>query len=185
MIPCSWRIWNMFDSNVSGDNFSSFHEFSSLKSNNMLLFQYYNLWCLQAMKEGLEWQLWNWKRAESLTASPFAVFWRTIFQCTPDLDSSEFRYAILPINIPMNLARRRRPLQSRLRSVKLSKGKFVFQNSLEVTGTFKMKKVKLVEEGFDPTLIQDPLYFLDLTQKKYIPLSQEIHNSIMSHDIKL
>ncbi|KAK7121277.1 hypothetical protein R3I93_022385 [Phoxinus phoxinus] len=59
------------------------------------------------------------------------------------------------------------------------------QNSLEVTGTFKMKKVKLVEEGFDPTLIQDPLYFLDLTQKKYIPLSQETHNSIMSHDIKL
>lgn len=48
-----------------------------------------------------------------------------------------------------------------------------------------MKKVKLVEEGFDPTLIEDPLYFLDLTQKKYIPLSQEIHNSIMAQDIKL
>lgn len=63
--------------------------------------------------------------------------------------------------------------------------KFIFQNSLEITGTFKMKKVKLVEEGFDPTLIQDPLYFLDLTQKKYIPLSQEIHNSIMTHNIKL
>ncbi|XP_073687593.1 long-chain fatty acid transport protein 2 [Garra rufa] len=59
------------------------------------------------------------------------------------------------------------------------------QNSLEVTGTFKMKKVKLVEEGFDPTLIEDPLYFLDLTQKKYIPLTQEIHKSIMSQDIKL
>lgn len=48
-----------------------------------------------------------------------------------------------------------------------------------------MKKVKLVEEGFDPTLIPDPLYFLDLTQKKYIPLTQEIHKSIMSQDIKL
>uniref|UniRef100_A0A673I209 long-chain-fatty-acid--CoA ligase n=1 Tax=Sinocyclocheilus rhinocerous TaxID=307959 RepID=A0A673I209_9TELE len=59
------------------------------------------------------------------------------------------------------------------------------QNSLEVTGTFKMKKVKLVEEGFDPNSIRDPLYFLDLTQKKYIPLSQKIHMSIMSQDIKL
>ncbi|XP_051548252.1 long-chain fatty acid transport protein 2-like [Myxocyprinus asiaticus] len=59
------------------------------------------------------------------------------------------------------------------------------QNSLEVTGTFKMKKVKLVEEGFDPKLIQDPLYFLDLTQNKYIPLTQEVYKSIMSHDIKL
>lgn len=87
--------------------------------------------------------------------------------------------------IPTDLASRRRPLQSQLHTVILSKGKFIFQNSLEITGTFKMKKVKLVEEGFDPTLIQDPLYFLDLTQKKYIPLSQEIHNSIMSHNIKL
>ncbi len=48
-----------------------------------------------------------------------------------------------------------------------------------------MMKVKLVEEGFDPTLIRDPLYFLDLTQRKYIPLSQEIHKSIMSQEIKL
>lgn len=59
------------------------------------------------------------------------------------------------------------------------------QNSMEITGTFKMKKVKLVEEGFDPAQIQDPLYFLDLTQKKYIPLTQEIFNSITSQDIKL
>ncbi|XP_051975179.1 long-chain fatty acid transport protein 2-like [Xyrauchen texanus] len=59
------------------------------------------------------------------------------------------------------------------------------QNSFEVTGTFKIKKVKLVEEGFDPRLIQDPLYFLDLTQKKYIPLTQELYKSITSHDIKL
>ncbi|KAA0724259.1 Very long-chain acyl-CoA synthetase [Triplophysa tibetana] len=59
------------------------------------------------------------------------------------------------------------------------------QNSLEMTGTFKMKKVQLVEDGFDPTRIKDRLYFLDLTQKKYIPLTQEIFNSIMSHDIKL
>ncbi|NP_001008639.1 hsFATP2a_ACSVL_like domain-containing protein [Danio rerio] len=59
------------------------------------------------------------------------------------------------------------------------------QNSLEVTGTFKMMKVKLVEEGFNPALIEDSLFFLDLTQKKYIPLSQDIYNSIMSQDIKL
>lgn len=61
----------------------------------------------------------------------------------------------------------------------------VFQNSLEMTGTFKMMKVKLVEEGFNPAQIQDLLYFLDLTQKKYIPLTQEVFNSIMSQDIKL
>ncbi|KAI4872118.1 hypothetical protein NFI96_031064 [Prochilodus magdalenae] len=59
------------------------------------------------------------------------------------------------------------------------------QSSLEMTGTFKMKKVKLVEEGFDPRLIQDPLYFLDLQQKKYIPLTQDIYNSVLAGDLKL
>uniref|UniRef100_A0AAR2ILZ7 long-chain-fatty-acid--CoA ligase n=1 Tax=Pygocentrus nattereri TaxID=42514 RepID=A0AAR2ILZ7_PYGNA len=59
------------------------------------------------------------------------------------------------------------------------------QNSLEMTGTFKLKKVKLVAEGFDPALIQDPLYFLDLAQKKYIPLTQDIYNSVLAGEIKL
>lgn len=48
-----------------------------------------------------------------------------------------------------------------------------------------MKKVKLVEEGFDPALIRDPLYFLDLVEKKYIPLTLEIYNSVIAGDIKL
>ncbi|XP_027028958.2 hsFATP2a_ACSVL_like domain-containing protein [Tachysurus fulvidraco] len=59
------------------------------------------------------------------------------------------------------------------------------QSSLELTGTFKMKKVKLVEEGFDPALIRDPLYFLDLAQKKYVALTQDIYNSLIAGDIKL
>lgn len=62
---------------------------------------------------------------------------------------------------------------------------FLLQSSLEVTGTFKMKKAKLVEEGFDPALIQDPLYFLDLALKKYIPLTQDIYNSVLTGSIKL
>ncbi|XP_062848119.1 hsFATP2a_ACSVL_like domain-containing protein [Trichomycterus rosablanca] len=59
------------------------------------------------------------------------------------------------------------------------------QNSLEITGTFKMKKVKLVEEGFDPALIHDQLYFLDLVKKKYVLLTQDIYNDVISGDIKL
>ncbi|KAM9495064.1 long-chain fatty acid transport protein 2 [Clarias gariepinus] len=59
------------------------------------------------------------------------------------------------------------------------------QSSLELTGTFKMKKVKLVEEGFDPALIRDPLYFLDVVEKKYTTLTQEMYNSVIAGDIKL
>lgn len=59
------------------------------------------------------------------------------------------------------------------------------QACLEMTGTFKMKKVRLVEEGFNPALIQDPLYFLDPEQKTYVPLTEEIYRAIASREIKL
>uniref|UniRef100_A0A8C5EQC4 long-chain-fatty-acid--CoA ligase n=1 Tax=Gouania willdenowi TaxID=441366 RepID=A0A8C5EQC4_GOUWI len=52
------------------------------------------------------------------------------------------------------------------------------QTCLEMTGTFKMKKVKLVEEGFNSTLIKDSLYFLDSERKTYVPLTKEIYRAI-------
>ncbi|XP_070762784.1 long-chain fatty acid transport protein 2 isoform X2 [Enoplosus armatus] len=59
------------------------------------------------------------------------------------------------------------------------------QPCLEMTGTFKMKKVKLVEEGFDPAHIKDPLYFLDPEKKMYVPLTEEIYRAVASREIKL
>uniref|UniRef100_A0A8C9X000 long-chain-fatty-acid--CoA ligase n=1 Tax=Sander lucioperca TaxID=283035 RepID=A0A8C9X000_SANLU len=59
------------------------------------------------------------------------------------------------------------------------------QNAVEVTGTFKQMKVKLVEESFDPGRIQDPLYILDDKEKSYIPLRSQVYSSIISGNIKL
>ncbi|XP_030578088.1 very long-chain acyl-CoA synthetase-like [Archocentrus centrarchus] len=59
------------------------------------------------------------------------------------------------------------------------------QNAVEVTGTFKQMKVKLVEEGFDPVRIQDPLYILDENEKSYVPLTAQIYNAILSGNMKL
>ncbi|XP_018521839.1 hsFATP2a_ACSVL_like domain-containing protein [Lates calcarifer] len=59
------------------------------------------------------------------------------------------------------------------------------QPFLEMTGTFKMRKVKLVEEGFNPAHIKDPLYFLDPEKKTYVPLTEEIYRAIASREIKL
>ncbi|KAM3869913.1 long-chain fatty acid transport protein 2 [Diretmus argenteus] len=59
------------------------------------------------------------------------------------------------------------------------------QSCLEMTGTFKMKKVKLVEEGFHPAHIKDPLYFLSPEKKTYVPLTEEIYAAIASGEIKL
>ncbi|KAF7644950.1 hypothetical protein LDENG_00213230 [Lucifuga dentata] len=59
------------------------------------------------------------------------------------------------------------------------------QNGMEVTGTFKQMKVKLVEEGFDPDLIQDPLYILDDYVKSYVLLTAQVYSSIASGNMKL
>lgn len=56
---------------------------------------------------------------------------------------------------------------------------------MEVTGTFKQMKVKLVEESFDPGHIQDPLYILDDKEKSYIPLTAQVYSGILSGHIKL
>ncbi|KAM6943053.1 long-chain fatty acid transport protein 2-like [Xenentodon cancila] len=59
------------------------------------------------------------------------------------------------------------------------------QNVLEVTGTFKQMKVKLMEQGFDPERIQDPLYILDDHAKSYIPLTVQLYSAIISGNMKL
>ncbi|XP_053275779.1 long-chain fatty acid transport protein 2 [Pleuronectes platessa] len=51
------------------------------------------------------------------------------------------------------------------------------QNSLVVTGTFKQMKVKLGEEGFNPALISDPLFFLE-DSEGYVPMTQEMYSAI-------
>ncbi|XP_012670370.2 very long-chain acyl-CoA synthetase-like [Clupea harengus] len=59
------------------------------------------------------------------------------------------------------------------------------QNSVEVTGTFKQMKKTLVEEGFNPTLITDPLFFLDDKEKSYIPMTKDIYKAVVSGNSKL
>ncbi|CAN9507172.1 unnamed protein product [Ophioblennius macclurei] len=59
------------------------------------------------------------------------------------------------------------------------------QNAVEVTATFKQLKMKLVEEGFDPGLIRDPLYILDDGERSYKLLTAEVHSAIVSGSMKL
>ncbi|XP_005626548.1 long-chain fatty acid transport protein 6 isoform X2 [Canis lupus baileyi] len=59
------------------------------------------------------------------------------------------------------------------------------QEKMETTGTFKLQKFQLVEEGFSPLKISDPLYFMDNLKKSYVPLTKELYNQIMLGEIKL
>lgn len=56
---------------------------------------------------------------------------------------------------------------------------------METTGTFKLQKIQLVEEGFHPLKISDPLYFMDTLKKAYVPLTKEIYNQIILEELKL
>lgn len=60
-----------------------------------------------------------------------------------------------------------------------------FQDQLEVTSTFKQRKVELVKEGFDPKLVSDPLYCMDPTKKTYVPLTNALYENISNGNVRL
>jgi fatty-acyl-CoA synthase len=49
---------------------------------------------------------------------------------------------------------------------------------IEITGTFKHRKVDLVKDGFDPAAISDPLFFLD-GERGYVKLDPELYGRIV------
>ncbi|KAK2491986.1 hypothetical protein MC885_005906 [Smutsia gigantea] len=59
------------------------------------------------------------------------------------------------------------------------------QDTIDITGTFKHRKVTLVEEGFNPEIIKDSLYFLDDKTAMYVPMTEDIYNAINNKSLKL
>jgi fatty-acyl-CoA synthase len=55
----------------------------------------------------------------------------------------------------------------------------------ETTGTFKLRKVKLKQQGFDPTAISEPLFALLERDRGYKALTTEIYRRIVSGKAKL
>lgn len=46
-------------------------------------------------------------------------------------------------------------------------------------------KMNLVEEGFHPNQISDPVYFLDEKIRDYVPLTLDIFNAVSSGKMKI
>jgi fatty-acyl-CoA synthase len=59
------------------------------------------------------------------------------------------------------------------------------QPELEVTGTFKHRKVELVAEGFDPARVRDPLWFFDAERGGYVPLDGDLHARIVGGAVRI
>ncbi|KAK0146690.1 Long-chain fatty acid transport protein 6 [Merluccius polli] len=59
------------------------------------------------------------------------------------------------------------------------------QEFIEITGTFKQQKFKLVQSGFNPSTISEPLYFVDYLQHTYVPLTDNVYQKILAGEQKL
>jgi len=56
---------------------------------------------------------------------------------------------------------------------------------MEITGTFKHRKVDLVKEGYDPATLADPIYFRDPQKGCYVPLDAVSYDRIVSGEIRV
>jgi fatty-acyl-CoA synthase len=56
---------------------------------------------------------------------------------------------------------------------------------MEITGTFKHRKVDLVREGFNPGKLPDRLYFRDPEKGRYVPLDSTAFERIEAAEIRL
>lgn len=54
-----------------------------------------------------------------------------------------------------------------------------------VTGTFKMRKVDLQKEGYNPSIVKDKLFYMDSKSEQYVPLGNEEYEKIVSGQIRL
>ena len=86
--------------------------------------------------------------------------------------NGDFQLASLPARLKERLASYARPIFLRL------------SPRIDVTGTFKQRKVDLVREGFDPAAIADPLFFLDPDSGQYERLTPERYADIAEGRVK-
>ncbi len=59
------------------------------------------------------------------------------------------------------------------------------KKEIEITGTFKHRKVELVKDGYNPREIKEPMYFCDHETQTYLPLDQELFDKIQNKELKL
>ena len=57
--------------------------------------------------------------------------------------------------------------------------------TMEITGTFKHRKVDLVEEGFDPSRVPDLLYFADPDAEAFVSLDTAVYQRITGGEVRI
>ena len=60
-----------------------------------------------------------------------------------------------------------------------------FTDEIDVTGTFKHRKVDLVRQGFNPAEVEDALYLADPAARTFVPLTPALYQEICAGTIRL
>ena len=60
-----------------------------------------------------------------------------------------------------------------------------FQHHLDITGTFKQKKVDLVQDGFNPDVVKDALYFNDAQRGQFVRIDTALYQKIIAGEVRL
>ena len=60
-----------------------------------------------------------------------------------------------------------------------------FQQQIEATSTFKQRKVELQKQGFNPSLVADPIFVRDAETGRYSKLTPELYEDICAGKTKL
>jgi fatty-acyl-CoA synthase len=92
--------------------------------------------------------------------------------------------AALMVNAEFDLGAFRAEVASRLPSY--ARPVFLrILSTLEATGTFKPRKQDLMQSGFDPSRVTDPLYFDDARSQRYVPLDAALYAAIVDGTIRM
>ena len=58
------------------------------------------------------------------------------------------------------------------------------RDRIDATNSFKQVKKQLQDEGYNPHIINDPLYFLHPEENRYLPLTPALYDEIIKHRIR-
>ncbi len=92
--------------------------------------------------------------------------------------------AALVVDGNLNLAALRDHLAGRLPEYARPVFLRIRQN-MEMTATFKQRKVDLVAQGFDPQTIGEPIYFSDAAAKAFVRIDAALYQRICAGDVRL
>jgi fatty-acyl-CoA synthase len=59
------------------------------------------------------------------------------------------------------------------------------KGEIDVTATFKQKKVDLVRQGFDPTATGDPIYFNDPASQAFVRLDRNLYDRLQAGEVRV